>query len=64
MSYLVDRARAFRDTEVVAVLGIRQRGRRSRLLLQDGSLVDTRTRVRTFRQKLREAYGQAIIQTV
>lgn len=64
MSYIVDRARAFRDTEVVAALGIRQRGLRCRLVLRDGSLTDTRTRVRTFRRKLQEAHGQAIIQTV
>ena len=64
MSYLVDRARAFHDSDVVVVLGIRQRGLRSRLVLQDGSLVDSRTRVRTFRRKVREAHGQAIIQTV
>lgn len=64
MSYLVDRGRAFRDTEVVAVLGIRQRGLRSRLVLRDSSVTDTRTRARTFRQKLQEAHGHAIIQTV
>ena len=64
MSYLIDRTRAFHDTEIVAALGIRQRGLRCRLVLRDGSLSDTRTRVRTFRQKLRETHGQAIIQTV
>lgn len=64
MSYVVDRARAFLGAEIVAALGIRQRGRRCRLVLRDGSLADTRTRARTFRDKLQEAHGQAIIQTV
>ena len=55
MGYLVDRARAFRDTEVVAVVSIRQRGARSRLILRDGSLWQTLTRVRTLQRRSREA---------
>ena len=55
MGYLVDRARAFRDTDIVAAVSIRQRGARSRLILRDGSLWQTLTRVRTLRRKSQEA---------
>ncbi len=55
MGYLVDRARAFLDTDIVAAAGIRQRGARSRLILRDGSLWQTLTRVRTLRRKSHEA---------
>lgn len=59
MGYLVDRARAFLDTDIVAAVSLRQRGARSRLILRDGSLWQTLTRVRTLRRKSHEAatYG-------
>lgn len=52
MAYVLDRARAFWDRELVAILAIRRRGVRSRVLLSDGSLAQTLTRPRTFRRKL------------
>jgi len=47
MSYLLDRRRAFRHTELVVITNIRLRGMRSRLVLRDGSLQQTRTRPKT-----------------
>lgn len=58
MPYVVDRQQAFWDAELVAVVGIRRRGVRSRVFLRDGSLAHTLTRPRTFRRKLRESHGQ------
>lgn len=58
MGYLVDRQEAFRDTELVAVLNLRRRGVRSRLLLRDGSLRHTLTRPRTLARRLRGGYEQ------
>ena len=54
MGYTIDRERAIWDGELVAVLAIRQRGSRSRLLLIDGSIHDTRTRPGTLANHLTE----------
>lgn len=58
MSYVVDRAGAVRDGEVVALLALRARGGRSQLLLRDGSLYRTLTRPRRLAAALREAAQQ------
>jgi len=57
MSYVIDRKQAFRDGELVAILRVRQRGVRSRLLLRDGSVYQTLTRPRTLRRYV--SHGQA-----
>ena len=51
MSYVVDRATAVRDVDIVGVFSVRRRGARSRVLLSDGSLLQTLTRPHAFRQK-------------
>ena len=51
MAYLVDRQRALRSTDVVAVLSVRQRRARSRVILKDNSLYDTLTRPGTLRRR-------------
>ena len=48
MAYWIDRTRAVRGNELVMALNVRQRGMRTRALLIDGSLYDTRTRPQTF----------------
>lgn len=53
MGYLIDRQQAFRDTELVAIVNVRRRGVRSRLLLRDGSLANTLTRPATLKQRYR-----------
>lgn len=58
MSYVIDRKRAFLDEELVAILSVRQRGIRSRVLLRDGSAYQTLTRPRTLRRALEGAHGQ------
>ncbi len=56
--YWIDREQAFLDENVVAILAVRQRGARSRVLLTDGSLVQTLTRCPTIQRKLhRGDYG-------
>jgi len=47
MGYVIDRRAAFHETELVAILSVRRRGVRSRLLLRDGSLYHTLTRPQT-----------------
>ena len=56
-AYLVDRGRALTLLDVVAVVAIRQRGARSRMILADNSLPQTRTRPRTLARALRDARG-------
>ena len=51
--YWIDRAQAFLNEHMVAILTVRQRGARSRILLADGSLVQTLTRCSTIQRKLR-----------
>lgn len=55
--YVMDRQRALRAPELVAVLRIRQRGARSLLLLSDGSLQRSTTRPRTWRRMARVKPG-------
>ncbi len=63
MSYVVDRAGAMRDDEVVVLLAARARGVRSQLLLRDGRLYRTLTRPRRLAAALREAsqHGYCVI---
>ena len=63
MGYWVDRQQAFRDSELVAVVAIRQRKVRSRVLLRDGSAYQTLTRPRTLRRQLEGSYGHIIRKT-
>ena len=51
MAYLIDRKRALRDTDIVAVVKVAQRGARSRVILSDNSLYQTRTRPQTLRRQ-------------
>ncbi|MBI3087996.1 MAG: hypothetical protein HYY91_03825 [Candidatus Omnitrophica bacterium] len=64
MGYMIDRQRALRDTEIVAVLRVRRPdGRRGgRVLLSDGSLYETLTRPKTFARKVGALNGQALSQ--
>ena len=63
MGYWVDRQQAFRDSELVAVVAIRQRKVRSRVLLRDGSAYQTLTRPRTLRQHFHEGHEQILRKT-
>ncbi len=47
MAYLLDRQRAIRATEIIAIIAVRRRGVRSDVLLRDGSRYQTLTRPRT-----------------
>ena len=59
MAYLIDRHRAWRMAELVAIVRERARQGRSRILLRDGSLCISSTRPRTL---LRWAQsGQALM---
>jgi len=51
MPYLIDRERALRSSELVAVLSLRQRRIRSRAVLRDNSLYHTLTRPGTLRRQ-------------
>jgi len=51
MPYIIDRQQAFRDAELVAIMNVRRRGARSRLLLRDGSLANTLTRPVTLKSR-------------
>lgn len=53
MAYLIDRRRALKMTHIVAVLSVRQRGVRSRVILRDNSLYHTLTRPRTLMRAAR-----------
>ena len=53
MGYLIDRQEGWRDTEVVALVPLRRRSVRSRVVLRDGSLRETLTRPGTLRRKKR-----------
>ena len=50
MPYLIDRERALRASEIVAILSVRQRRVRSRVVLRDNSLYQTLTRPGTLRR--------------
>ena len=58
MSYVVDRQQAFLDSELVAVLAVRQRGIRSRVLLRDGSSYQTLTRPKRWRTRHEGEHGK------
>ena len=47
MPYLIDRERALRASEIIAVIGVRRRRVRSQLILRDNSLYRTLTKPRT-----------------
>jgi len=47
MAYLVDRQRGLYLPEVVAIVGVRQRKIRSRVIMKDNSLYHTLTRPQT-----------------
>ena len=47
MAYVIDRQRAFRTAEAVAVVKVWQRPFRSRVIFRDNSLYQTATRPRT-----------------
>ncbi len=53
MAYLMDRQRALRLDDVVAVLKVRQRRSRSRVILSDNSLYHTLTRPQTLIRRAR-----------
>ncbi len=53
MAYLIDRQRALRLDDVVAVLKVRQRRNRSRVILRDNSLYHTLTRPQTLIRRAR-----------
>lgn len=59
-TYLIDRERALTLRDVVAVVAIRQHGARSRIILADNSLHQTRTRPRTLVRALRRARGPVV----
>ena len=62
MSYVMDRRQVFHESEVVAVLSVRQRGARSQVLLRDGSLYRTLTRPGTFRTHAKKPHGKTVRQ--
>jgi hypothetical protein len=47
MAYLMDRRRAVRVAEIVAIVSVQGRGVRSRIILRDNSLYHTLTRPKT-----------------
>ncbi|MBI3321033.1 MAG: hypothetical protein HYZ91_02050 [Candidatus Omnitrophica bacterium] len=53
MPYLIDRQRALFTGDVVAILAVRQRRGRSRVILKDNSLYQTLTRPKTLARRLR-----------
>jgi len=54
MGYVIDRERALAMSHIVAVLNVRQRRVRSRIILTDNSLYHTLTRPKTFVQHCRD----------
>ena len=60
MSYVMDRRQVFHDSEIVAILAVRQRGVRSYALLRDGSVYRTLTRPGTFRRNAKESHGKTV----
>jgi len=51
MAYLVDRQRGLYLPEVVAIVGVRQRKIRSRVIMKDNSLYHTLTRPQTLARR-------------
>lgn len=58
MAYLVDRQRGLYLPEVVAIVSVRQRKIRSRVIMKDNSLYHTLTRPRMLAR-----YGQELLRT-
>ena len=57
MGCIIDRGRAIALRDLVAIVSIRQRGARSRLVLTDNSLYQTLTRPKTFIRCVAAAAG-------
>ena len=55
MAYLVDRQRGLYLPDVVAIVSVRQRKIRSRVIMKDNSLYHTLTRPRTLAQQSQQA---------
>ncbi len=51
MAYVIDRARAIRLADLIAVLDSHRRQSRSRMVFRDNSLYDTLTRTKTFARR-------------
>ena len=60
MPYLIDRARALPTRELVAVLAMRRRRVRSRLVLRDNSLHETLTRPKTLMRYVNDERAQLL----
>ena len=63
MPYLVDRQRALRIEEIVAILNVHERRVRSRAILTDSSLYRTLTRTQTLMRHASEAFTSGAAQT-
>ena len=59
MPYLVDRQRALRTTDIVAIVQGQQRRLRSRVVLRDNSLYQTLTRPKTLLRYAAQGRGAA-----
>ena len=57
MAYIVDRQQVLSGKEIVAVVGVRQRRFRSRVVCKDNSLYQTLTRPATFTRYLNATPG-------
>ena len=57
MAYLVDRQRGLYVPEIVAILSVRQRKVRSRVIMKDNSLYHTLTRPQTLARHSQEPLG-------
>ena len=57
MAYLIDRTRALRSRDIVAMVSVRLRRVRSRVILRDNSLYHTLTRVETLVRHSRAQLG-------
>ena len=62
MGYLIDRQRALRTSELVAVLAVSRRKIRSQVLCVDGSVHETLTRPRTLHRNLEDARVKGLSQ--
>ena len=56
MPYVIDRNHAVDTTHIVAILSIRQRKTRSRMVFVDNSLYHTLTRPKTFLRTMDQTY--------
>ena len=60
MPYLIDRGRALRAKELVAIVRSQRRGARSTVILEDNSLHHTLTRPRTLLRAAEEQRGPVV----